>query len=219
MVLQSLLTRFDEIHGIGGLVADIGHASAEFTGLHGSSRALFVATVSSIHNQGIVLVTRNNREASDFYTDLSHFLEADSLHLFPSRETLPYDDARPFRESMMKRMVTLHSIVRGEGGIVIVPVRSLLEFVIPRELYEGSIIRIARNDSVPPPTLLQRLVELGYERVDRVSVPGQFSARGDLVDAHPEVDVPGRRRDDHPVVRLRRRRGGPGKAADGGSLA
>jgi transcription-repair coupling factor (superfamily II helicase) len=180
--LVLLTKKFKNNHDVRSIAKLLQRGTVELTGLYGSSKALFVATLLGELNGGIVIVTSNNRSASDLYTDLEHFVTSDSLYLFPSRETLPYDESEPFREITIKRIIALASFLRGTRGIFIIPVRTFTDLFIPKEEFSDCIIQLKRDSDCPPRLLMERLLLLGYSREDRVTVPGCFALRGDILD-------------------------------------
>ena len=133
-------------------------------------------------NKSIVLVTRNNRDASDLFTDLGYFVDPELLHLFPSRETLPYDDTEPYYEITIHRIKALDNLLRRLKGIYVLPVRSFLDFYVPPVVFSESIIELRKGMNIPLEEIKDRLVSLGYVREERVSSVGNFSVRGDILD-------------------------------------
>ena len=177
-VLQKFIKEYD-LNCIEGLLDKKG---GEFTGLAGSSKALFIAAFFQHLKRGIVLVTKSNRDASDLYGDLSLFIKDPDIYLFPSRETLPYDDARPFTEIVIKRILALHAFTKKKNAVFVLPVRTFTDFFITKEVFESSCFQLARGDEVPFSELENKLIQNGYEREDRVSSMGCFALRGDILD-------------------------------------
>jgi transcription-repair coupling factor (superfamily II helicase) len=180
--LKSLLTTFDSVYQVAGLARRLQEGEAlELSGLPGSSKALLLASLLQGLDRGVLLVTRNNREAADLITDLSQFTDQE-VHLLPAKETLPYDDTPPAPDSLMRRVRTLHAMLQGRGGLVVVPVRAFLEYLLPRRVLRSSLISLSPGDAARPGDLALKLAALGYERAERVSAPGTFSLRGDIID-------------------------------------
>src|SRR3712207_7706633 len=55
-------------------------------------------------------------------------------------------------------------------------------------LFRSEPLELAGEVVIELDAALERLVELGYERVDRVSRPGEFAVRGGIVDVFPSTD-------------------------------
>ncbi len=179
---RTFLRLFDRTFNIRDIPGTLEKKRTEFTGLNGSARALFISALFQRLSGGIILITRSNRDASDFYGDLSLFLKENEIFLFPSRETLPYDDAEPFKEIIVKRIIALNALVKKQRGVFVLPVRTFTDFFIPKSIFEQSCIRLIKGADVSFSELEGYLIRLGYEREDRVSYQGCFAIRGDILD-------------------------------------
>ncbi len=177
-----ILKQFDKTYGMADIARSFGTGCSLFTGLNGSSKALFVASLFRYIESGIILATENNRSASDLYSDLGHFLPTEQLFLFPSRETLPYDSSEPYRELTSKRIVALAALSRSVKGIFILPVMTCTDLFIPHEEFQRHVLTVHTGITIEPETLRERLHLLGYEHEDRVSAQGSYAVRGDIID-------------------------------------
>ena len=145
---KTFLRLFDRTFNIRDIPGTLEKKRTEFTGLNGSARALFISALFQRLSGGIILITRSNRDASDFYGDLSLFLKENEIFLFPSRETLPYDDAEPFKEIIVKRIIALNALVKKQRGVFVLPVRTFTDFFIPKSIFEQSCIRLIKGADV-----------------------------------------------------------------------
>jgi len=180
--IESIQKTFKKVFPVEELARDIEKEKITINGLKGSSKALFIASLSKSTKKGIVVVTKNNRDAQDLYSDLSIILEDDDVLLFPSKETLPYDDSVPFKETVAKRIIALNSLAESKNNIFIIPIRSFSDFYITKDIFLNSIIEIRKGSVVSFRYLEEYLIRLGYEREDRVVYQGSFSIRGDILD-------------------------------------
>jgi transcription-repair coupling factor (superfamily II helicase) len=180
--MKELVRKFDSVYNIKDFPLLLEKKGLEFTGLNGSSKALFVASLYKRIERGIILVTKSNRDASNLYSDLQLFLPGDHLYLFPSRETLPYDEAEAFREITVKRIISLDSLLDARKGVFVLPVRTFTDLFIPGDIFRNSCIRLEREREIHLLGLRERLFQLGYLREDRVSYNGCFALRGDILD-------------------------------------
>ena len=71
---------------------------------------------------------------------------------------------------------------RSIGNIIITYPEALFEKVVSPKVLEESKIEIEINESLDADTVIEVLVEYGFERVEFVYEPGQFSIRGGIVD-------------------------------------
>ena len=66
------------------------------------------------------------------------------------------------------------------------PVLAALQGLIPT-LGEHQPLRLAARQALAPDSLADRLVELGYSRVDVVEHRGEFAVRGGILDLFPST--------------------------------
>jgi len=180
-ILHTLRKRFSEDYGI-----DPGDVRApgisEFNGLHGSARALLTA---SLYAGGtIIVVTRNNRDAGDFCSDLGLFMKPEDIFLFPAQETLPYDDSPPFTEITEKRIIALTGLLGGRSGVYVLPVRSFTGYYPTRGTLKESMIDVECSMVLSLDAVVRKLTRIGFSREDRVSERGMFALRGDILDIY-----------------------------------
>ncbi|MGH3090484.1 MAG: hypothetical protein ACRDSJ_24660, partial [Rubrobacteraceae bacterium] len=127
-----------------------------------------------------LFVAASEEDAERYARDASCFVdEKDFVHL-PSRG-VPYGDVfEPSATRVGKRQRALHSL--SSAKVVVAGPLALMEktpMYAPLNLSGGVEVEFEET--------LERLVTLGYERVDRVSRPGEFAVRGGIVDAFPST--------------------------------
>ncbi|HCR19080.1 MAG TPA: hypothetical protein DIU35_16500, partial [Candidatus Latescibacteria bacterium] len=62
------------------------------------------------------------------------------------------------------------------------PVEALMSFTIPPDLFEMSVQELKVGEEASLDTLIDHLVDIGYERVQQVTGMGQLSVRGGILD-------------------------------------
>ncbi|CAN5646513.1 hypothetical protein BH24ACT20_BH24ACT20_02090 [soil metagenome] len=133
-------------------------------------RAYLAATAG----RPVLLLASTERDAERYATDAACFTEEPVVHL-PSRGVRYGDVFDPPVSLVGQRQRALHSL---ESAHVVVagPLAAMEKTPLyePLELAEGVELELDAT--------LERLVTLGYERVDRVSRPGEFAVRGGIVD-------------------------------------
>jgi transcription-repair coupling factor (superfamily II helicase) len=179
--LEELVDLFDKCYGY-DYGAIFNNGGVQFTGLSGSSRALFILSLFRTLGRAIIIVTRNNREAEQLLGDLSLFLGDSELFLIPSKETLPYDDSAPYRELTVKRITALDALLQNKKGVFVVPTRSWVDLFMPKTSYASAVVTVKKGSSLPLVRMDETLSRLGYEREDRTVYEGSFSIRGDILD-------------------------------------
>src|SRR5499426_3104052 len=137
-------------------------------GVTGSARALLTAWLARAAERPIVCVTPHGDGFESWRDDLEYFAGPGSLLAFPEPDTLPYDPSSPHPGITAQRLETLSRLaaLRGSG----------------RPL---PVLAIGVGGSIDPDRAIERLVQLGYERLPEVEAMGQFARRGGILDIYP----------------------------------
>jgi len=183
-MMSNILKLFTDTYKIKDIAQLLTKRGSLFSGLKGSSKALFVSSLYQRTKRSIILITRSNKDSSDFYGDLSIFLGEQNIFLFPSRETLPYDDSEPYKDIVMKRIIALNALISERSGVFVLPVRTFTDFFMPREIFRENTLHLEKGKEIAYSELQETLLRLGYEREDRVSYHGSYSIRGDILDVY-----------------------------------
>jgi transcription-repair coupling factor (superfamily II helicase) len=126
-----------------------------------------------------LLLAASEEEAERYAREAAVFTDGPVVHL-PSRG-VPYGDVfDPAVTRVGRRQRALRSL-RSARVVVAGP----LAFMERTPLYEP--MELAAETELELDATLERLVALGYERVDRASRPGEFAVRGGIVDVFPST--------------------------------
>ena len=159
----------------------------EISGLEGGARPLFLAGLARASDRPILIITPNSRDAEVLVEDIQFFSAGrmgpgEEPILFPAWESPPFLDLPPEREGVWSRLRSLHALFRSEARVVVAPVEGLMQMTIPRADLRKVDFPLAMGDEIDRDDLAERLVAMGYTRVELVEAPGEFSFRGNLVD-------------------------------------
>lgn len=133
-----------------------------------------------------VFLTASTREASNL-EEAVRFFAGDSFPIlnFPDWETLPYDQFSPHQDIISQRLKTLHQLPSLTQGLLILPVSTLLQKVVPHEFIDKYTFLLKTTDTIDVEAFNQQLETGGYQRVNQVVEPGEFAVRGSLIDVFP----------------------------------
>ncbi len=154
-------------------------------GLSGSARSVFTSALSEKINQPIFLITHNLYQAQKVTEDLTALLEDQSVLLYPVNELISSEIAVASPELRAQRLDVINRLTAGETPIVVAPVAAVRRMLPPVDVWKNSQMTITTGEDIEPDQLSSRLVEVGYERSDMVSAPGEFSIRGGIIDIYP----------------------------------
>ena len=165
---------------------------ALITGLSDGTRNVICASVLSeetLHNGGAsVVIVPDEKTAYSLLNKLSAF--TDGVRVFPVRDFNFHNISISSKEWEYERLTVLREILSGKCKTVIAVPEAALSLLPPKSyMMEGNSIKI--GDEIAIHDLLLTLEKYGYTRCDTVEGPGQYSARGDIVDIFiPDGDFP-----------------------------
>lgn len=152
-------------------------------GLIGSAKTILLANLFSDLSENFVILLNDKEEAAYFYDDLNNLGVADHTLFFPSsfKRSVQYGEAE--QENIVQRTEVLNQISQNENPLIIVTYpEAIIETVISAEGLQKNILSVKIGDHISTEFINEFLYEYGFERVDFVQHPGQFSVRGSIVD-------------------------------------
>ena len=167
------------------------------TGLSPAAKALIIVLLRRAVERPFVLVVADNRAAEELLPVLRAFCELtgaadpDSVVSLPARDVLPFQNLSPHPEIQEERATTLWKIATGRAAIVVAPVSSTTILLRSPEYYADLARVLRRGETFDLEKLLEHLNTVGYSSTDVVEMPGQYAARGGILDVYsPENDRP-----------------------------
>lgn len=176
-------------------------ARVQISGTVGSSQALIASSVIAQLPGVHVFVLTDREEAAYFMNDLEA-LElqptgtskgapapkgVDRL-FFPAPMRSPYDaeghhdGERVTRTEVLEALMSSTALGQTAPLVIITYPDALVPLVVAKEVMQKNTLAIKRGEELPIDTLEEWLQETGFQRVEFVYEPGQFSIRGGIVD-------------------------------------
>ena len=184
------------------------------TGLHGSSFAFFLSQLSNSNhfrnlsksqyeqnyslntNSDLLIVVPSEYEANIVYTDISSVFPQVECYVFPWWGTIPY---RPVakgssvfgkRAGILSKLLHKNKTVNFENHtrIFIVTQRSFISPLPKPEYLKDFSFKLKKGDVLDTVKISDKLSKLGYTRVSKVTVRGEFSLRGEVLDIFVPCD-------------------------------
>ncbi|RMG32329.1 MAG: transcription-repair coupling factor [Gammaproteobacteria bacterium] len=148
---------------------------------------LALAEAAHEADRPLLVVTADTQGAMRLLDELQFFLARHGLPaiLFPDWETLPYDVYSPLPELVSQRLETLHRLSGLQQGVVIAPVATLMQRLLPRDFLEAHSLHLQTGQRLDFDDFRRRLEQAGYESVSQVMGHGEFAVRGSLIDLFP----------------------------------
>jgi transcription-repair coupling factor (superfamily II helicase) len=140
------------------------------------------AVLTRVLDAPVLALTHDPPTAEAFAAAAIAFLGSERVLKFPAWESLPYEGISPGPQIAGSRARTA-SLLRDARGptVVVAPILSALQPLNPT-LGLHQPLTLAPGLTLPPDRLADRLVELGYVRVDVVEHRGEFAVRGGIAD-------------------------------------
>src|SRR3989338_4773824 len=163
-----------------------------------SSKAFFIARLYQTISRPITIITAGQDEAEGLLSDINIFLNLNSsifnlqssIYYFPPWEILPYEPISPHKDISGERLKVLSSIMESDGSfILIAPVESIIQRLIPKEILKDAILRFGVKDSLERDIISDYLIIGGYKSSNIVEDNGEFSIRGGILDVYPPDSI------------------------------
>lgn len=167
---------------------------------HGSSTHLLAGALAIRLNQPVLLVTAHLDEADEAFDDLELFdaiAPTFERRRFPALEVLPGETSVNL-ELLAERLAVVEWLVQppaasSQGSsrsssstpnpwVLVAPVTALMQPVPRPERLAHYALSLHVGQKLSPGTLLHWLDTAGYQRTDAIEQPGDFSARGGIID-------------------------------------
>jgi transcription-repair coupling factor (superfamily II helicase) len=155
--------------------------------LQGSAQALTILQGAYLTQGLSLVVTTDASSANRLESELQFFNqrnEFEILHL-ADWETLPYDTISPHQDIISDRLKTLYQLPHTKQGILVVPITSLLQRLMPADYLIGNSLMVECGQKINIATMRSNFEKAGYHFVDTVYEHGEYAVRGSLIDIYP----------------------------------
>ncbi|WP_068621717.1 transcription-repair coupling factor [Paenibacillus tuaregi] len=186
-MLQALIEAFSKEPDFESLSSGVNAGMKEqlISGLSGSSRQVMLAALHEQIQRPLLVVTHNMFSAQKIAEDLQEALSPEQVLLYPANELVAAESAVSSPETLAQRIEVLLSCSQGFRGIVVVPFSGVRRYVPIPEVLANAELKIDLGGTLQLDEFLTRMIELGYERVQRVENRGEMSVRGGIIDIYP----------------------------------
>jgi len=186
--LDQLLQRYsrdDRINSVLKTLDKSDHSSRILaTGMIGAQDCFAVMALCELGRKNHVVVAMDKEEAAYIQNTLDNLNKDRTVSLFPDSFKRPTRFVDLDAHNVLQRTEAINRISLNAGGgeIVVTYPEAIFEKVVNPKLIADQRIEISVGESLDLDTILEVLIEYGFERVDFVYEPGQFSIRGGIVD-------------------------------------
>ena len=190
--METVLNKIRELSQYQQLLNQLRSDGMQLAGL-GLPRAARLPVLASLHQdlgRPILLITDRADHALSVFDELGFWVKSPRYH-FAEPNPLFYEQAAWGVTTRRERLRTLTALASYHlpfaqkpevPPIFVTSARSLMTRTLPRRDFLKACKRLTTEQSTQPDVLLRSWVEIGYQRVNTVLEPGQFSRRGGIMD-------------------------------------
>ncbi len=200
MTLSELHTLYAQHPNVEAILAETKRKQTQhllLTGLHASARAMMLASVFQKSKRTLLIVAENADEAAYLKSDLEAILPTPNSQLpiysFPSPYRIRQRNHKADEAYAIERTETLSALTgttkdKGQktkdtnACVVVSYPEALAEAVVEQQTFTENTMHLRRGEEIGITALQDKLLEAGFNKVDFVYEPGQFSIRGGIVD-------------------------------------
>jgi excinuclease ABC subunit B len=169
-------------------------------GVTGSGKTMTVAHVIRELGMPALVLSHNKTLGAQLYGELKSFFPENAVEYFvsyydyyqpeayvPSTDTYIEKDASINEDIERLRLRTTSSLVERDDTVVVATVSAIYGLGDPVE-YKQQMLRVAVGETIGRRPILERLVDIQYQRNDVAFEPGAFRVRGDVIEVFPAYE-------------------------------
>ena len=154
------------------------------SGLSESAKAHFIYATRFYTERPIVVVTYNEIELKKMQKDLDFFTD-ESIQVFPKREIVYYDIDTMNKDVTMERLKVFSKLYNSEKTIILTTIEAMMQKTIEKHKLFAGVLHLEVGKEYSLDNIKEKLVSIGYERVDLCDGKGTFAIRGGIIDVFP----------------------------------
>ena len=154
------------------------------SGMRGAQECFVLSSIFNQHEKSHLLIATDKEEAAYILNTLDQLSTKQSVLFFPDSfrrpglfEEIDNNNVLIRTESINKLSAQYH-----KNEIMVTYPEAIFEKVVDPEHLESQKIQIKKGEDLDVDTIIEFLIEYGFERQDFVYEPGQFSIRGGIID-------------------------------------
>lgn len=131
-----------------------------------------------------IFIASDKEEAAYVLNTLQSILENKTIHFFPDsfKRPMQYDELDKNNVLLRTEAINKVHLTNGQNQILVSYPEAVFEKAVDPALLDKDRIEIGKNATLDINTMIELLVMYGFERVEFVYQPGQFSIRGGIID-------------------------------------
>jgi len=166
-------------------------------GVTGSGKTFTLANVIANINKPTLVISHNKTLAAQLYSEFKEFFPHNAVEYFVSyydyyqpEAYIPSTDTYIEKDSAINdrldrlRLSSTSNLMSRNDVLVVASVSCIYNLGSPED-YKGLLVYVNVGDIIPRETLLERFIQIQYERNDYEFVRGKMRVRGDVLEIFP----------------------------------
>ncbi len=134
-------------------------------------------------DQNLLLVLKNAEQAAYYFNDLEQLLGPSQTFYFPASYREAYNPEATDNANVLQRSEVLKKLSnKPKKKIIVTYPQALFEKVISQQTLKRKTLTVKLGENIGLDLVNETLFEYGFERVNFVTQPGEFSVRGGIID-------------------------------------
>ena len=152
-------------------------------GLYGSSKSFFVSELNRISKKNIVWILDDKENAAYHFNDLESFVERSSCVFFPDsyKRHLSFEKIDS-QNAFMRTEIVKNCTKKNVPNIIVTYPGAIFEKITIGSEIKNKFLKVCIGDKISLEKLNEKLFDFNFNRVEFVTVPGDFSVRGGIID-------------------------------------
>lgn len=151
-------------------------------GVGGSVKTSFAARAVMAMGKPALIIVPSKEQETAWQTDLQFFAADLPVYTFPLGDRAVFSTTAKSMERTARQMEVLAALCSHAFCAVVATIEEAAQFIAAPEHVNAAAFNVSAGQDYERETLLRRLADDGYERVDMVERRGHFSVRGDIID-------------------------------------
>ena len=153
-------------------------------GIKGSMDCFLISGCYRADKKTHIYIANDKEEAAYIQNTLQSLNEEKVVHFFPDsfKRPMQYDELDKNNVLIRTEAVNRISQAKGKNILLVTYPEAIFEKVVDPALLEKNKIEIIKGNTIDINTIIELLVMYGFDRVEFVYQPGQFSIRGGIID-------------------------------------
>jgi len=183
---KKLISQFTENKNLLALIDDFGDKENKIfhlDGLLASSASFYFLAFLKLKTSTNLIILTDKEEAAYFHNDLVNISGSEDFLFFPSSFKRAVQYNKIDSAAIIQRTEVFNKLASSTRKMTIITYpEALIEKVVTKEEIEANTLEFSVGEAIGISFVKEILVEYGFQLVDFVFEPGQYSIRGSIVD-------------------------------------